>query len=129
MKEENRVLMEAMDVLQRQVDEYENEIRLLKDMKTPKKGPHRTPRRTMGTDYANDRRLGIRDVDETQSVVSSAAVGALEAALFRPALNSALRDASKWKGKAVKSTLLELPPLSVSLFGSSNTNESNDEGK
>lgn len=145
MKEENRVLMEAMDVLQRQVDEYENEIRLLKDMKTPKKGASRAGRRSVGvSDYSTDRRLANSrgDAEETQSVVSSAAVGALEAALFRPALNSALRDAAKWKGKAIKSTLLELPPLSVSifdnttpttLFAQSNNNEEekkeNDDGK
>lgn len=49
-----------------------------------------------------------------------ASFGAFEAALFRPALQAARRDAARWKAKATISTLLELPPLRVPITNSSN---------
>jgi len=104
LKQEIRVLTEAMDVLHRQVEEYESEIRFLKDAKTPK-GRSRTPRRSFA-----DRGGG----DNMQNAVVEAHSGAFEAALFRPALQAARRDAAQWKAKATVSTLLELPSLHVS---------------
>lgn len=93
-----------MDVLHRQVDEYENEIRALKDFKSPGRGAKRTPRRAMTsvTDVSPYGRGGT--ADDTNP-------GALEATLFRPALQRALRDASKWKASAVGAALSSLSPL------------------
>lgn len=98
--------------MQRQVDEYEHEIRVLKDFKSPGKGQKRTPRRavTSVVDIASPYSRG--------SEVASANTGALEATLFRPALQKALSDASKWKAASVESALAELPPLhTVTLSG------------
>jgi hypothetical protein len=100
-----------MDVMHRQVEEYESEIRFLKDAKTPK-GRSRTPRRS----YAEHIREHSRSGDDLQSLASEGSVGAFEAALFRPALQAARRDAAQWKAKATISTLLELPPLHVTGF-------------
>lgn len=97
-----------MDVLHRQVEEYESEIRFLKDAKSPKaRVRSRTPRR----DYAE--LSGRRSGDDLQALATSANLGAFEAAIFRPALHAARRDASRWKANATITTLLELPPLSV----------------
>ena len=63
--------------------------------------------------------------DQQTITASSAAVGALEAALFRPALNSALRDAARWKGKALTQSLMQLPPLSVPVIFCRVTNKRN----
>ena len=38
---------------------------------------------------------------------------ALEAALFRPALQSARFDSSLWKAKAIESSIMNLPPINV----------------
>ena len=97
-----------MDVLHRQVEEYESEIRFLKDAKSPKaRVRSRTPRRDYG-DLS-----GGRSGDDLQALSISANLGAFEAALFRPALHAARLDASKWKASATISNLLELPPLHV----------------
>ena len=107
LREENRVLTEAMDVLQRQVDEYENEIRVLKDFKTPKRGgaARGTPRRAMTTvgDFGSAQRSTLVEDKQTST-------GALEATIFRPALQQALEESARWKTTAVAS-LLDLPPL------------------
>ena len=109
LKEENRVLTEAMDVLQRQVDEYENEIRSLKDFKTPKRGAgaRSSPRRAITSiaDLASPGRGGAMEEPALSNT------GALEATIFRPALQNALRDAARWKSAAVASALADLPPL------------------
>lgn len=102
-----------MDVLQRQVDEYEHEIRNLKDFKSPKKGSQviRTPRRSLThsltsvSDVPSATKAGLDD-----SVSNSLS---LEATLFRPALQQALRDSYKWKAVATSSTMSQLPPLPV----------------
>jgi hypothetical protein len=101
-------LTEAVDVMQRQVDEYENEIRVLKDFKSPTKrgqGGNRTPRRSMTT-VADLSPHGRGSAEEAQ--VSS---GALEAALFRPALHKALQEAAHWKAATTASSIFDLPPL------------------
>lgn len=108
LREENRVLSEAMDVLQRQVDEYENEIRVLKDFKSPKRGgaaARGTPRRSMTSvgDFGSPQSRMM--VEEKQT-----STGALEATLFRPALQQALEESAYWKKTTVES-LLDLPPL------------------
>lgn len=97
-----------MDVLHRQVEEYEGEIRFLKDAKSPTKG--RAPRRSFAPDTIRER---VRSGEDLQAMGSEAHAGAFEAALFRPALRAARRDAAHWKAKATISTLLELPPLYV----------------
>ena len=112
LKQENRVLEEAMDVLHRQVEEYENEIRLLRDSKTPSKGPRsRTPRRTFAPE--SSMRDRSRSNENLQGLEDDGHLGAFEAALFRPALLAARKDAAQWKARATINTLLELPPLNV----------------
>lgn len=104
LKQENRYLSEAMDVLHRQVEEYENEIRA-RDSKTPTK---RRPRRSFTPESRSSSQDSMRDGEDGIK-------SAFEAALFRPALQAARRDAAQWKTKATINTLLELPPLKVSM--------------
>jgi dynactin 1 len=120
LKQENRVLSEAMDVLHRQVEEYENEIRFLRDAKTPSKARSRTPRRSFGTEPSI--REHSRSGDNLQSLEEEN-LGAFEAALFRPALQAARRDAAQWKAKATVTTLLQLPPLNIAVPSSSYSGE------
>jgi hypothetical protein len=104
-------LTEAMDVVHRQVEEYESEIRFLKDAKSPNaRVRSRTPRR----DYPSGDDLSTGPVQN---------MGAFEAALFRPALHAARLDASRWKAKATITSLLELPPLYVPGMSNSGTEE------
>jgi hypothetical protein len=113
LKEEVRILNEAMEVLQTQVDEYEREIRSLKD---PQKGKNRrtTPKpnrksATLDTDFS----LSNLGVGNTQKApLHNMKSGLIEAALFRPALRSARSDASIWKSKTMIDTLQKLPALS-----------------
>jgi dynactin 1 len=117
LKHENRVLEEAMDVLHRQVEEYENEIRLLRDSKTPSKGHRsRTPRRAFTPESSlRDR---SRSNENLQGLEDEGHLSAFEAALFRPALLAARKDAAQWRSKATINTLLELPPLNVPINSS-----------
>ncbi|KAL3921830.1 MAG: hypothetical protein SGILL_002543, partial [Bacillariaceae sp.] len=112
LKQENRVLEEAMDVLHRQVEEYENEIRVLRDSKTPTKGVRsRAPRRAFTPDSSlRDR---SRSSENLSGLDEEGHLGAFEAALFRPALLAARKDAAQWKAKATIEKLLSLPPLDV----------------
>lgn len=131
LKEENRVLMEAMDVLQEQVAGYENEIRILNSMKSPKRhgsGKPETRRKTMQEPKIGT--MGKRQQSQTNignDGSSLAAVGVLEAALFRPALSDALRDAARWKNAALSKALQELPPLSVPGTANCTSEESKDD--
>jgi hypothetical protein len=50
---------------------------------------------------------GAGAVDEA----TQATVGALEATLFRPALQAALRDVARWKSEATVQAIMHLPPL------------------
>lgn len=106
-----------MDVLHRQVEEYESEMRFMKDTKSPSKARSRTPRRTFS------QRDHSRSSESLQSLESEANTGAFEAALFRPALQAARRDAAKWKASATISTLLELPALNVPAYSNYNEEE------
>jgi hypothetical protein len=121
LKQEIRVLTEAMDVLHRQVEDYESEIRFLKDSKSPSaRVRSRTPRRTFTADLRE--RSGSTD-SLPGLAVGDGSSGAFEAALFRPALQAARRDAAQWKAKAAISTLLDLPPLHASTFSSNGGEE------
>ena len=106
LTEENRVLHDAMQHWQSKADEYEL---ALSDMKSPvtKATKSKTPRRGLSSlpDLAP---YGATVVDIKQEDV-----GVLEATLFRPALQHAFRDASKWKAAAIGSHLQSLPPLPV----------------
>jgi hypothetical protein len=108
-----------MDVMHRQVEEYENEIRFLKDAKSPAvKRALRTTRRSY-TDLSDGRRSG----EDLQNMASSVGMGVFEAALFRPALQAARRDASHWKSKATAKALIDLPPLNVPKYFPSDKNQ------
>lgn len=98
-----------MDVMQRQVDEYEAEIRLLKDPKSPRARGLGTPKRTMSLqqDY------GRRSQDYGAAEVPQATVAAMQAAFFRPALEAARKEASEWKANAVASAMMNLPHLNL----------------
>jgi hypothetical protein len=107
-----------MDVVHRQVEEYESEIRFLKDTKSPK-ARSRTPRRSY-TEHLGER---SRSGDDLQGMAPENCSGAFEAALFRPALQAARKDAAQWKAKATISTLLELPPLNLPTSTTPNVEE------
>jgi dynactin 1 len=126
LKQENRVLEEAMDVLHRQVEEYENEIRVLRDSKTPTKGVRsRAQRRAFTPDTSlRDR---SRSSENLSGMDEEGHLGAFEAALFRPALLAARKDAAQWKAKATIEKLLSLPPLDVPI--SRNDGEEKEEEK
>ena len=124
LREENRVLTEAMDVMQQQVDEYEAEIRTLKDPKTPRGRGMSTPKRgTMHSDYGRRTPGGMgaggSGFDMGGAEVSQATVVAMEAAFFRPALEAARKEASAWKANAFVTAMGSLPPLDVPIDGES----------
>lgn len=100
-----------MDVMQREVEMYENEIRALKDQKTPKRGgvaARGTPRRAMTTvaDLTPQARGSSLQTEDVQGDI-----GVLEATLFRPALQQALREVNRWKAATMTSSIMDLPPL------------------
>ena len=106
LKEEVRELNEALEVLQTQVEEYEKEIRSLKN---PQKGKHRR-----GQTRKAPSPLPPPDFSNTAPKASSQDIrsgGLIETALFRPALRSARSDASVWKSKSIADALMKLPPL------------------
>ena len=117
LKQENRYLSEAMDVLHRQVEEYENEIRA-RDSKTPTKA--RRPIRSF-TPESSRRDSSRTSSENLRDPGEDGNTSAFEAALFRPALQAARRDAAQWKAKATITTLLELPPLNVCSMDSTST--------
>jgi hypothetical protein len=110
-----------MDVMQREVEIYENEIRAFKDQKTPKRpgtATRGTPRRSMKTsvDLSSPHSIGLPTPGGTggMGMVGDELygnTGVLEATLFCPALQNALREANHWKAAAVASSILDLPPL------------------
>jgi hypothetical protein len=98
-----------MDVLQREVETYENEIRALKDFKSPKRGnvTSRTPVRSsnLGSGLTSNHR---GPADDSHSTFT------LEATLFRPALQQALHEAAHWKAVATGAAMVDLTPLPAS---------------
>ncbi|KAL3821819.1 hypothetical protein ACHAXA_003321 [Cyclostephanos tholiformis] len=118
LKDEVRVLQEALDVMQKQGEEYEKEIRSLKD---------KSRLRTAGGSRAISKASSM-DLEATPNqfgqVSGSKSAGptsrdvllesvSLETALFRPALNSALQTSVYWKSKAVGAAISNLAPLNV----------------
>ena len=97
-----------MDVLQREVEMYENEIRSLKDFKSPKRGnvtgSRATPMKS-GVSVTSPVPIFRGANDDSHSNIS------LEASLFRPALQQALQESAHWKAVATASALLDLAPL------------------
>jgi hypothetical protein len=117
LKEEIRVLNEAMEVLQSQVDEYEREIRMLKDQKA-RSNRHPQSSTVKGASLETvslASSLGITS-PQNKHREQGASILSLESALFRPALHDALSDASVWKSKAVSDKLLRLPSLSKNSY-------------
>ena len=119
LKEENRILLEAMEVIQTQGDEYEREIRSLKDS-----NHHKSPRASKGmhsrTDSSPDK-LGLGSPQHHTHSHQHDSLS-LEASLFRPALRLARSDASMWKSRAINDILLKLPPLRIRANQSARTN-------
>ena len=95
-----------MDVMQREIEMYENEIRALKDFKSPGKKGKGTPRRS-----ASD----IGSPNPRGSMEDPLNASALEATLFRPALQQALEEAARWKASATASAIMDLPPLPLQM--------------
>lgn len=126
VRSQNLQLTEAMDVLHQQVEEYENEIRFRKDSKTPKLA-QRSSRMPRANPFSPGLSTGKGKLGDDVLEASPAAMGALEAALLRPALQAARRDASMCKAQTFAAALSTLPPLP----GSFNVkrNAENEESK
>lgn len=90
--------------MQGEIEMYENEVRQLRDFKSPGKKGKNTPRRSM-SDISSPNPRGGGAVEDAQQT------SALEAALFRPFLQEALQDAARWKVSAVSSAMANLAPL------------------
>lgn len=118
LKEEVRILNEAMEVLQTQVDEYEQEIKTLKE---PQKGKNRrghpgSTRKSVSleSDFSiSNLGTGKNQKSSSHDITS----GLIEAALYRPALRSAKTEASICKAKSIMDSLMTLPPLSNNMNG------------
>lgn len=120
LKDEVKMLQEAVDVMQQQADEYEKEIKSLKDKSRPSRGV-----RTAGGRVTPKK--SPMDLEATLNQLSSASKStansssrdvllesiSLETALFRPALGTAVQSANFWKTKAMGSALSKLSPLNV----------------
>jgi len=120
LKDEIKMLQEAVDVMQQQADEYEKEIKSLKDKSRPSRGV-----RTAGGRVTPKK--SPMDLEATLNQLSSASKStansssrdvllesiSLETALFRPALGTAVQSANFWKTKAMGSALSKLSPLNV----------------
>jgi hypothetical protein len=119
-------LIEAMDVLHQQVEEYESEIRFRKDIKSPKSA-QRNSRKSRASPFSPSLSTGAGRLGEDVQDASPAAVGALEAALLRPALQAARRDASMCKAHSFAAALSTLPRLPGAFTASRNTE--NEESK
>ena len=122
IKEEVRVLKEALSVMEQQAEEYENQIRLLKD-KSPKARSRMrqsaTPKKSIDIE-ATISQLGTGSKSSgTSSRDAMLETISLETALFRPALSSATQSANYWKAKAMESALSKLTPLNVATKASS----------
>jgi len=122
LKGEVRMLQEALEVMQKQAEEYEKEIRSLKDKTRTARGVRAGGGRTTPKKSAADLQATLNQLGQAAGGSKSAASSSrdvllesisLETALFRPALGSAARSASYWKAKAVGSVLSELAPLNV----------------
>ncbi|KAL3798689.1 hypothetical protein HJC23_004440 [Cyclotella cryptica] len=122
LREEVRVLQEALDVMQQQADEYEKEIRALKDKsRTPRVSRQASGRLTPKKSSAVDIEATLSQFGQGSGAKSGGVSSrdlllesiSLEAALFRPALASATQSASYWKARSMGSALSKLAPLNV----------------
>jgi hypothetical protein len=122
IKDENRILNEAVDHLNTQINDYENEIRTLKEANTKQKRmslasstPSRrtfagTPNRSVSMgDEANFLRSLLspdknQPQQQQQQIMSLGKSIGLEAALFRPALHAAKMETIYWRHKFIEST-------------------------
>jgi len=117
LKEENRVLSEAMEVLGVKVDDYEREIRLLKEQQKSKVFGKRaiqsipTKNLNQGTILSSISKVGLGNPQNGPQ--DSINYLSLEASLFRPALRLALSEVSIWKSKSINNVLLKLPGLQL----------------
>jgi hypothetical protein len=103
-------LTEAMEVLQRDVEMYENEIRSLKDFKSPKRGNVSGRTTPVRSNLGSGTPSNPRGPDATHSTFT------LEATLFRPALQQALQEVAHWKSIATNAAFMDLTPLPVLPF-------------
>lgn len=134
LKDEVKMLQEAVDVMQQQADEYEKEIKSLKDKSRPSRGV-----RTAGGRVTPKK--SPMDLEATLNQLSSASKStansssrdvllesiSLETALFRPALGTAVQSANFWKTKAMGSALSKLSPLNVSTSKTGQTVDAKNE--
>jgi len=138
LKDEARMLQEALDVMQKQAEEYEKEIRSLKDKSRPSRGVRtaggrNTPKKTSSMDLeatlnqlgqaAGSKSAGSSSRDVLLESIS------LETALFRPALSSAVHSANYWKTKAMGSALSKLAPLNVPIAAQSMPSSTGSEAR
>jgi len=115
--DENRVLTEAVDVLQSQVDEYEAEIRALKET-----SGRMYSRRSMfspagDADFLDSSLISALGQEGSESgskiPMATSSVIKLEAAVFRPALKMLCAEVGFWKGKVIENKFATLPPLII----------------
>jgi len=127
LKEEVRMLQEALDVMQKQSEEYEKEIRSLKDKSRPSRGvrtsvgrisPKKSPMDLEATLSKLGQAAGSKSAGASSRDVLLESIS-LETALFRPALGSAVQSANYWKSKAMGSALSKLSPLNVTIAAQS----------
>merc|ERR1712194_798645 len=120
LKEEVRVLQEALDVMQKQAEEYEKEIRSLKDKSRSSRGVRTAGGRVTPKKKSMDLEATLNQLGQASGSKSAGSSRdvllesiSLETALFRPALASAVQSASYWKSQALGSALTKLAPLNV----------------
>jgi len=130
LKKEVRVLQEALDHMQKQAEEFEKEIRSLKDKSRSFRGVRTAGSRVTSKKNPMDLEATLNQLSQaagSKSAVSSRDVLlesiSLETALFRPALSSAVQSASYWKRKAMGSSLSKLAPLNIPVEARRNTEE------
>lgn len=116
LKEEIRVLSEAMEVLQSQVDEYEKEIKSLKEPQRfkghTKRGNVTRKNASLETSFSLAK-LGLGSPQKAVSQTTGIKDLQFEAAILRPTIRSSQLDASYWRGKFMSESMLQLPPLSA----------------
>jgi len=137
LKEEVRVLQEALDVMQKQAEEYDKEIRSLKDKSRPSRGVRTaggrvTPKKSSMDLEATLNQLGQATGSKSAGLSSRDVLLesiSLETALFRPALSSAVQSANYWKTKAMGSALSKLAPLNVPIAAQSMPSSTGSEAR
>ena len=133
LKGEVRVLQEALDVMQKQSEEYEKEIKSLKSR--PSRGVRTAGGRTTPKKASMDLEATLSQLGQaagSKSAVSSSRdllleSISLETALFRPALSSAVQSANYWKTQAMGSALSKLAPLNIPIAAQSMPSSTSDE--